>query len=419
MKILALGLNHETASIELRERAAFAPEALRPALRELTASGGVGEAAILSTCNRTEIYCGAPTGGCGQVRDWFAQRAGFAGQAAHDSVYVLPDEQAVKHAFRVASGLDSMVLGEPQILGQMKAAFHAATAAGATGKVLNRLFQHTFSVAKQVRTDTAIGAHAVSVAYAGVALAKRVFARLSEQTALLIGAGETIELAARHLKESGLGRLIIANRSLPKARHLADIVGGEAIALGQIPARLAQADIVASATASTLPILGKGAVERALAERKHKPMFILDLAVPRDVEPEAGRLRNVYLYTVDDLQGVVAQHRSARARAAEAAEIIVDQQVVRFMRWMRSLDSTPAIRLLRQDLDAMQRAEADCAARKIRNGADPQAVARQLARALANKFAHAPSAAIKQAHIDGDAELLRAVRRLFGQSGRG
>ncbi|MGI9310859.1 MAG: glutamyl-tRNA reductase [bacterium] len=418
MKLLALGLNHDTASIELRERLAFGPEALTPALRDLTASAGVGEATILSTCNRTEIYCGEHAG-APRIIDWFSRRTEISPAALAGNVYQFPNEQAVKHAFRVASGLDSMVLGEPQILGQMKAAFDVAARAGATGKVLNRLFQRTFSVAKQVRTDTAVGANSVSVAYAGVGLAKRVFADLAEQTALLIGAGETIELVARHLREHGVERMLIANRSLDKARTLARTLvrecDCEAIALAQVPERLAHADVVVSSTASTLPILGKGAVERALSARRRKPMFILDLAVPRDVEAQVSDLADVYLYNVDDLQAVVAHHRSARARAAEEAEIIIDLQVVRFMRWMRSLDSVPAIRALREELDAIARDEAMRAARRIRGGEDPETATRQLARNIANKFAHRPSEALKQAHIDGDSALPAAARKLLGR----
>jgi len=418
MKILALGLNHETASVELREQAAFSPEALQPALRDLTGGGGVSEAAILSTCNRTEIYCGSDSGRDQRVLNWFRRHTGFSRDILAGNLYALPNEQAVKHAFRVASGLDSMVLGEPQILGQMKHAFHTAATAGATGKVLNRLFQHTFSVAKQVRTHTAIGAHSVSVAYAGVSLARRVFTRLSEQTALLIGAGETIELVARHLAENGIANLIVANRSIDKAQTLARTVGCDAITLGQIPAHLARADIVVSSTASTLPILGKGAVERALAARRHKPMFILDLAVPRDVEAEVSRLRDVYLYTVDDLKSVVERHRGLRRDAAVEAEAIIDLQVVRFMRWMRSLDSVPVIRQLRRELDATARSEADKAVRKIRNGEDPQAVVRQLAATLTGKFAHHPSQALKQAGTDGHPGLKSAARQLFGLSAK-
>ena len=344
MQLLALGLNHDTASIELREKAAFGPERIYDALSDLTSSGCANEAAILSTCNRTEIYCGhGDVMDYDQIVKWLSSYSGSRVNELAKSVYRHPGEAAVKHAFRVASGLDSMVLGEPQILGQMKTAFHTATEAGTAGKVLNRLFQHTFSVAKQVRTDTAIGENAVSVAYAGVSLAKRVFASLSEQTALLIGAGETIELVARHLKRGDVGHIIIANRSVDKAQKLADEFGCEAIGLSEIPDRLKDADILVSSTSSTLPILGKGAVEDALSLRKHKPMFILDLAVPRDVEAAVAKLRDVYLYTVDDLRSVIDENREMRLRAAHQAEEIIDLQVVRFMRWVRSLESVPVI----------------------------------------------------------------------------
>ena len=416
MNILALGLNHETAPIALREQVAFAPDSLRPALRELTGERGVvSEAAILSTCNRTEIYCGREerAGDEQKIVEWFARHSGFEQADLADNLYHLPNEQAVKHAFRVASGLDSMVLGEPQILGQMKDAFHTAADVGATGKILNRLFQHTFSVAKQVRTDTSVGANSVSVAYAGVSLAKRVFTHLAEQTVLLIGAGETIELVARHLKQSGAGRMMVANRSIQRAHTLAQTVDCEAITLGQIPKRLAEADIVVSATASTLPILGKGAVERALATRRHKPMFILDLALPRDVEAEVSRLRDVYLYTVDDLKSVVEHNQGLRVHAAEQAEVIIDLQVVRFMRWMRSLESVPAIRALRRELDALAQQEADKAVQRIRNGEAAEAVARQLAQNLTNKFAHAPSRALREADMNGTPGLIAAARQLF------
>ena len=428
MNILAFGLNHSTAPVALRERVVFGRDSVPPALGELIA-GGVREAAILSTCNRTEIYCGhgyragydddgateAPA-----ILDWLCRHTGIRRAQLADNVYHLPDELAVKHAFRVASGLDSMVLGEPQILGQMKDAHRTAAAAGATGKVLNRLFQHTFSVAKLVRTDTAIGENSVSVAYAGVRLAKRVFSDLAAQTVLLIGAGETIELVARHLVDNGVGAIIIANRSRHRADLLAHAIGGEAITLADIPARLADADIVVTGTASTLPILGKGAVERALASRKNrrraKPLFVLDLAVPRDVEPEVAALRDVYLYTIDDLKQVVDRNLGLREAAARDAENLIDLQVVRFMRWMRSLDSVPAICALRRQLDALGEAEVERAVRRIRGGEDPEIVARQLARNLTNKFAHRPSRALHDANRDGDGDgdLAAAARQLFG-----
>lgn len=418
MNLITLSLSHRHASVEQRERAAFADESLRPALRELTGDGrvAVDEAAILFTCNRTEIYCGAndDDGNSGRrVLDWLGHRAGLAGSEMN-AVKEFRGEGAVKHAFRVASGLDSMVTGETEILGQMKRAFRAAAGAGATGKVLNRLFQHTFSVAKQVRTHTGIGANSLSVARVGVGLAARVFSRLSEKTALLIGAGETIELVARHLRAAGVARILVANRSVANARTIAGAAGGEVLGLAEIPRRLAEADIVVAATASTLPILGKGAVERTQAGRRHRRMFILDLAVPRDVEPEVGRVRNVSLYTMDDLKSEVARHRDLRQGAAGEAEEIISDEVGRFMRWMRSLEAVPVIRRLRGELDATAAAEADKALRRIRAGEDAQAVVQQLAAALAAKFAHQPSRALTQAGEDGDADLGNAARRLFG-----
>ena len=413
MQLLALGLNHTTASIALREKAAFAPTEISAALKDLIAVDKVQEAAILSTCNRTEIYCRQTQPEAAWVLRWLSEVSGFDSASLAASMYTYPNEIAVRHAFRVASGLDSMVVGEPQILGQMKQAFVTATEVGATGKILNRLFQHAFSVAKQVRTDTAIGANPVSVAYAGVSLAKRVFDALDEQTVLLIGAGETIELVVRHLWQNGVRRMLIANRSIQKARHLAQQVGCQAIALAEIPERIHAADIVVSSTASTLPILGKGTVETALKKRRHKPMLILDLAVPRDIEAAVAELRDVYLYTVDDLQQVVQENRLRRQTAAQEAENIIDLQVVRFMRWMRSLESVPAIKGFRRNLEQLKQAEIEKALGRVEAGEAVQKVVNQLAHNLVNKFAHAPSEAIRQANIDGDTELLSAAHRLF------
>ncbi len=414
MQLIALGLNHETAPIELREKAAFSPDSVGDALSDLSGSAGFSEATILSTCNRTEIYCGHEEIDRNRLVGWLSEYSGFHSEELTRCTYMHPNEHAVKHAFRVASGLDSMVLGEPQILGQMKDAFLHASNAGTTGKVFNRLFQHTFSVAKQVRTDTSIGENPVSVAYAGVSLASRVFTSLSEQTVLLIGAGETIELVARHLKQQKVRNMIVANRSVDRAKTLAAEVGCEAIALAEIPNYLASADIIVSSTASTLPILGKGAVEVAIQKRKHRPMFILDLAVPRDVEPEVSKLRDVFLYTVDDLKSVVEQNRDLRQKAADDAENIIDLQVVRFMRWMRSLESEPTIRSFRQKIEQIRQTELDKAQMKIAKGEAPEKVLEQLARDLSNKFAHHPSQQLKQADADGSPGLVSAAKKLFG-----
>ncbi len=413
MHLLALGLNHNTAPIEVRERAAFSSDLIQQALTELTETVGASEATILSTCNRTEIYCRQEQDNRGEILAWLSGYSGLEPSILKEIVYQFPNEEAVKHAFRVASGLDSMVLGEPQILGQMKDAFQTAARVGATGKILNRLFQHTFSVAKLVRTDTNIGANAVSVAYSGVSLAKRVFTRLEDQTVLLIGAGEMIELVARHLKQNQVRYIIIANRSVKKAQTLVREVGSEAISLAQIPDRLPEADIVVTSTASTLPILGKGAIEAALRKRKHAPMFILDLAVPRDVEAEVARLKDAYLYTVDDLKSIVDENRSMRLQASKEAENIIDFQVVKFMRWMRSLHSVPAIKSFREGLDELKQAELERALKRLENGTDPARVVEQLARDLTNKVAHHPSQVINQADIEGDESVIAAARKLF------
>ena len=413
MHLLAFGINHHTAPVAIREKAAFAPEKLADALHDATRHGEAVEATILSTCNRTELYCGLEPANDKRIVDWFCDYHRLNRQAIRPYLYQHPDQAAVKHIFRVAAGLDSMVLGEPQILGQMKEAFAAAHKAGATGKILNRLFQQTFAVAKQVRTDTAIGVNPVSVASATVTLAKQIFDKLSAQTALLIGAGDTIELCARHLKEQGIGHLIVANRTVERARLLADRYQAEAISLIEMPARLSDADIVISSTASQLPILGKGAAERALKKRKHRPVFMVDIAVPRDIESEVGELNDVYLYTVDDLKDLVQENLQSRKAAAQEAEKIIDTRVVDFMRWVKSLDAVPTIRALRETAHAMREAEIQRARKKLARGEDPQKVIEQLARSLTNKFTHAPTDALKQADHDGNDSLLEAARLLF------
>lgn len=412
MRLFAFGINHKTAPVAIRERAAFAQEGLPDALHDITRSGIAGEATILSTCNRTELYCRSEVGTEDAVA-WFCRYHELQASTVRPYLYVHPDHEAVKHAFRVASGLDSMVLGEPQILGQMKDAFAVAHKAGTTGKILNKLFQHTFSVAKQVRTDTSIGASPVSVAFAAVTLAKRIFNALSEQTVLLIGAGDMIELTARHLRDHGVRRIIVANRTLDRGAALAESCQGEAITLLELPERLSEADILISCTASQLPILGKGAVERALKVRRHKPVFMVDIAVPRDIEPEVAGLPDVYLYTIDDLRDVIQENMQSRQEAARQAEKIIDLQVLQFMRWVKSLDSVPTIRRLRESADAVRSSELARAQRALARGEQPQEVIAELARALTNKFTHAPTAALKQADHDGNVNLLDAARRLF------
>ncbi|MDX1519875.1 MAG: glutamyl-tRNA reductase, partial [Gammaproteobacteria bacterium] len=320
MNILAYGLNHATAPLELREQVAFARENLDDALHDLTGIGGVREAAILSTCNRTEVYCSLDARDDQRPVHWLSDFHGIHHDDIRPYLYAHPDANAVKHVLRVASGLDSMVLGEPQVLGQLKEAYQLALNSGSIGKLLNRLFQHTFHVAKEIRSNTAIGSHPVSVAFAAARLAQQIFGDLGEQTALLIGAGETIELVARHLHENGLKKMIIANRTVERSRKLADEFSAYAIALSGIPDHLAEADIIITSTASQLPILGKGAVESAIKQRKHKPVFMVDIAVPRDIEPEVGELDDIYLYSVDDLKDVIRENMHNRKQAALQAE---------------------------------------------------------------------------------------------------
>lgn len=413
MPLFAVGINHKTAPVEVRERVAFAPEGVQPALRELVACPGVHEAALLSTCNRTELYCSLEAADCAPVIQWLCEHHRIARADVEPYLYIHAEHAAINHVLRVASGLDSMILGEPQILGQIKAAYKAAVEAGTVGALLGRLFQHTFSVAKQVRTDTAIGASPVSVAFAAVSLAKQIFGDLSKQTALLIGAGETIELTARHLRDSNIGRLIVANRTVERAHLLASEFNGYAISLGDMPAHLAEADIVISSTASQLPILGKGSVESALKVRKHRPIFMVDIAVPRDIEPEVGELDDVYLYTVDDLQEVIQENLKSRQAAAKQAEEIVDTQVAEFMGWLQSLNAVSTIRAYRSHAESTRDAELENARRLLAQGRDPEQVMHLLARALTNKLIHIPSIQMKQAGFQGRLELLQAARELF------
>ena len=414
MQLFAIGLNHQTAPVEIRERAAFAPERLGEALGDLQIHTPASEAAILSTCNRTELYCRMDRPEGERAVDWFCVYHRLSPHDLRPFLYTHDGAGAVKHTFRVAAGLDSMVLGEPQILGQMKEAFAAAHKLGSTGKILNRLFQQTFAVAKQVRTDTAVGASAVSVAYAAVNLARQIFDRLAEQTVLLIGAGDTIELAARHLHEQSVRHMIVANRTVERAQLVAREFGAEAISLGELATRLPEADIVISSTASQLPILGKGAVERALKVRRHRPVFMVDLAVPRDIESEAGDLDDVYLYTVDDLRDVVQENMESRLEAAREAEAIIDTQVIGFMDWLRSLEAVPTIRNLREHAAAVREAEIRRARRLLAGGMDPEEVIARLARSLTNKITHAPTSALSKAAHNGNEDLIDAARRLFG-----
>jgi len=413
MALLAFGINHKTAPVDIREKVSFSPERLQEACRELVAASDVTEVAILSTCNRTELYCCVNDAEATDLEDWFSGYHHLKVNDIAPYIYKYPDRDAVRHLLRVASGLDSLVLGEPQILGQVKTAYRDATSAGTLGTVLNKLYQHTFNVAKQVRTDTAIGESAVSVAFAAVSLSKQIFSSFEKHTALLIGAGETIELAARHLKENQIGNIIIANRTIERAHNLAEEVGGSAIALAEIPDHLAKADIIISSTGSQLPILGKGSVERAIKARKHKPMLMVDIAVPRDIEPEVGDLADVYLYSVDDLKEIIEEGLKSRREAADQAEDIIDNQVVSFMGWLRSQSAIGVIQDFRGVMANLRDTELEKAIKMLNNGQQPEEVLKRLANGLTNKFTHIPTTKIRQAGIDGNNGLLDNAKELF------
>ncbi|CAK0772965.1 glutamyl-tRNA reductase [Gammaproteobacteria bacterium] len=417
MSLLAFGINHKTAPVAIRERVAFTPDRIEHALHQLAANDSTQEAAILSTCNRTEIYLGMESPKTEELLEWLANFHQLSGRDLAPYVYAYPDHAAVRHILRVASGLDSLILGEPQILGQMKLAYTAARNAGTISNLLDRLFQHTFAVAKQVRTDTAIGNSPVSVAFAAVSLARQIFSTLSERTALLIGAGETIELTARHLRQNGIGRIIVANRTLERAHLLAAELGGYAIALNEIPDHLAEADIVISSTASPEPILGKATVASAIKVRRHRPMFMVDIAVPRDIEPGVGDLSDVYLYTVDDLQEVIQENLRSRQEAAKQAEEIIDVQVTVFMGWVQSLEAVATICAYRAQAESLRDLELERAQRMLAAGRDPAEVLRLLARGLTNKFLHRPCTQLRQAAYDGRTEILTVAQKLFDLGG--
>ena len=413
MPLIALGLNHQTAPLALREKVALDAAALPSALASLGQLQGVEEAALLSTCNRTEVYAQVEPGREAVLAHWLAEHHGLDPAALEAYLYRHEEGDAVRHLFRVATGLDSMVLGEPQILGQVKDAWQAARAAHSLRNPLDRLFQQTFAVAKRVRTDTRVGAHPVSVAFAAVRLARQVFARLEDATVLLVGAGDTIELAARHLVEAKAQRLLVANRTLEHAQALASRHGGVALPLSDLARHLPEADIVITATASRTPVLDKAQVGAALRQRRHRPMFLLDLAVPRDIAADVADLTDVYLYTVDDLEQVIESNRASRREAAEQAEAIIDLQVQHYLSWWRAQGRQDALKQLRADGAAARESALEKAREQLEAGEDPAQVVQRLAHQLTNRLLHGPTTALRQAALDGDTDLLRAAERLF------
>ncbi|MDF7760370.1 glutamyl-tRNA reductase [Kosakonia cowanii] len=416
MTLLALGINHKTAPVALRERIAFSPETLDQALESLLAQPMVQGGVVLSTCNRTELYLSVEERENLQealVR-WLCDYHHLREEEVRQSLYWHEDNDAVSHLMRVASGLDSLVLGEPQILGQVKKAYADSHRGHGNASELERMFQKSFSVAKRVRTETDIGASAVSVAFAACTLARQIFESLSTVTVLLVGAGETIELVARHLREHKVQNMIIANRTRERAELLANEVGAEVIALSEIDERLKDADIVISSTASPLPIIGKGMVERAMKARRNKPMLLVDIAVPRDVEPEVGEIANAYLYSVDDLQSIIQHNLAQRKAAAVQAETIVAQETCEFMAWLRAQSASETIRDYRSQSEQVRDELTAKALAALEQGGDPHTIMQDLAWKLTNRLIHAPTKSLQQAARDGDDDRLHILRNSLG-----
>jgi glutamyl-tRNA reductase len=413
MAILALGINHATAPIALRERVAFAPERTPAALRDLSTMPGVGAAAILSTCNRTELYVDHEPGAEHHALDWLERFHGFSRSELHTSTYRYQDEHAVRHVFRVATGLDSLVVGEPQILGQLKQAYRIAQEAHTLSGPLEQLLQRSFSVAKNVRTETRLGANAVSVAYAAVRLAAQVFDEMPRRQALLVGAGETIELVARHLLGAGVRRTIVVNRTLERARSLADRIGGQAARLADLDTHLVDCDILVTATHGSEPVIRADAVKRAFTERRRRPLFAVDLGVPRNIDAAVGDLDDVYLYTVDDLRSVVEEGLRGRREAAAQAESMVALHVEEFMAWWRERAAASTIVSMRRRAEQARSDVLDRALKRLQHGASPEQALEFLSHTLTNRLLHRPTVGLRSAAALGDEEFLEFATRLL------
>jgi glutamyl-tRNA reductase len=413
MPLFTIGISHHTAPIEIREKVAIPQSEYADRVDELRALPGMEEVLILGTCNRTEIYCLSDREGKERVIDWVHRRNGIPDGQLTQHIYAHEGEEAARHLVRVASGLDSLVLGETQILGQLKDAWQQAHDTGSLGKVLDRLFQHTFAAAKTIRTTSGIGEHPVSVAYTAVVLARQIFGDLEKQCVVLVGAGEMVQLCGRYLVDHGIDRLLILNRSREKAEELAAELGATAMTLDRLAEALPQADILISSTASPTPVIAHSDVKAALRKRRHRPMFLVDIAMPRDIEPDVGRLKDVYLYTIDDLQQVVDENLQQRAEAAQAAGQDVDEAVGAFMRWLYGIRAARTLKRIREQSHEFERDLTERAIRRLRSGQDPEAVLQQMANTLTNKILHLPSKHLRQAAEQQDYEVLKAADRIF------
>ena len=414
MAILAYGINYRTAAIDLRDRIAFPEDAFGTALMDATRSvPGLTEATILSTCNRTEVYCAIDPAGEPALARWLANCRGVPVDAIRGAAYSHWDQDAARHLIRVAAGLDSQVLGEPQIMGQVKSACEVARNLGTLGTELDLLSRVALNAAKRVRTHTDIGRNPISVAYAAVAMAKRIFADLRSKAVLLLGAGDTIQRVAEYLSTEGIGAMAIANRTLANAEHLAARFDALPMQLTDVAGALRDYDIVIASTGSSLPVVGKGAVEAAMRGRRHKPIFMVDIAVPRDVEPEVAELPDVFLYSIDDLTEIIQENLKQRLSAADSAQSLVDEGALRYMRERRAHQGQRLLRQLRENAQDAQLAELEKARRALANGGDAQEIVAVLAQTLTNKLIHHPTVAIRQASAEGRVDLLDLLKSLY------
>ena len=413
MPLFTIGISHHTAPIEIREKVAIPRTEYAARVGELRALPGVEEVLILGTCNRTEIYCLSSQGGKKSVLDWVHTSNGIPPGQFDQHFYAHEGEEAARHLIRVASGLDSLVLGETQILGQLKEAWQLAHDAGSLGTVLDRLFQHTFASAKSIRTRSGIGDHPVSVAYTAVVLARQIFGDLDTKTVVLVGAGEMVQLCGRYLRDHGIANLLILNRSRAKAEELAEELDATAMTLDKLPEALPRADILISSTASPQPVIGKADVKAALRQRRHRPMFLVDIAVPRDIEPAVADLKDVYVYTIDDLQQVVDENMQQRSEAAALAVNDIDESVAAFMRWLYGIRAGRTLKRIREQSHNFEQELTERALRRLQAGQEPAEVLQQMAATLTNKILHMPSKRLREAAEDRDYEVLKAADRIF------
>ncbi|MGR8946435.1 MAG: glutamyl-tRNA reductase [Gammaproteobacteria bacterium] len=416
MTLQVFGISHKTAPIEIRERLAIGEDLLPSALESLTADPGVNEAAILSTCNRTELYCDVDDLAKGHALNWIVRYQALDPQLIASHSYTFNEQTAVQHALKVACGLDSMVLGEPQIFGQLKQAYRAASGHGAAGSALHKLFQFSFHIAKQIRHETAIGENPVSVAYAAAKLAQQIHGDLAEKNAVLVGAGDTITLVANHLRGIGIRSLIIANRTLSRAQELATAVDGETIPFENLSSTLSRADVVVSSTGSRQAVITKHMVENAIEARDGEPIFLVDLAVPRDVDPHVEELEDAYLYTVDDLNHVVSENAKARANAARQAEELIERQSLSYLQWAGDGNAKDVITEIRRHTEQLKQDALAKAAKRLEAGDPPHEVLNLLAHTLSNRILHQPMKALREAPDEGDQELVRIARLLLGKN---